>query len=817
MPAEFSVVSSGVLNIYPEITDKKVYYVDSNADESGDGSSWANPFKTIDEAFIFAMNGDEIRVKKGDYYLSGTIKIAQGKRLSIYGGFAGDETNIADRNIEENNTTIHCNGLRCLENDGETILDGLIFTEGVSDIYKMGGGAIFNGSGSNTGIYNCIFTENSADRSGGAIHNGSDSTTRIDNCIFMGNIAKDLMGGGAIFNDSGSNTDISNSIFKENTSNYYGGAIYINPDSNTRIENSIFTKNSADSSGGAINAYNALSTIIINCTFFHNTSSQYGGAISSLSSDYNSSPGENSSNLYVYNSILWGDIPDEVPGSGTPSITYSNIQGGFSGEGNIDADPLLSPDGTYAPILFSPCVDTGDPGTATDTDIYGRARPFGSGYDMGAVEYYPGESDGDSDGMQDTWEITHFGNKDRDGTLDYDDDGLSDLKEYLAGTDPKLKDTDGDGMPDSWEVQHNLNPLLNDADEDGDTDSYTNYEEYLFGSDPNLKNLTKDERSALISLYNSTNGDNWTINTGWKDGLLHEDGFAMPGTEGNWHGVIIGYSSRSLIMYEIKLSDNNLNGTIPADIGNLSGLAALYLDDNHLSGTIPPEIGNKEYLFGLNLNGNLLTGEIPPALSNFTHLDPLDMQYNALYAIDDALISLLNSSCADWEKTQTLAPVQVNVESVTETSAVIQWEPVSYTADEGGYKVSFSKTQGGPYTFFGLTENKLDTRMTVTGLESDTTYYFVVQTQTNPHANNQNIVVSEYSLDASATTLLNKGDMDGNNELTLKDAIMALKALSGYPLILENRKMEDADVNGDRKIGMQEVLYIMQHLSGLKD
>ena len=42
------------------------------------------------------------------------------------------------------------------------------------------------------------------------------------------------------------------------------------------------------------------------------------------------------------------------------------------------------------------------------------------------------------------------------------------------------------------------------------------------------------ERAALIALYNATNGDNWSINRGWKTPPLHSDGFAMPGTEDNW-------------------------------------------------------------------------------------------------------------------------------------------------------------------------------------------------------------------------------------------------------------------------------------------
>ena len=45
------------------------------------------------------------------------------------------------------------------------------------------------------------------------------------------------------------------------------------------------------------------------------------------------------------------------------------------------------------------------------------------------------------------------------------------------------------------------------------------------------------DRQVLIELYNATNGDNWTDNSGWKTPPLYGDGFALPGTEGTWHGI----------------------------------------------------------------------------------------------------------------------------------------------------------------------------------------------------------------------------------------------------------------------------------------
>lgn len=117
------------------------------------------------------------------------------------------------------------------------------------------------------------------------------------------------------------------------------------------------------------------------------------------------------------------------------------------------------------------------------------------------------DPDGDHDGMPDKWEATYFGNTSRDGTGDYDHDGLNDLQEYRSGTsptdtdsdddgltdglevnsygtNPTSKDTDGDAMPDGWEVQYGLNPIVNDATGDKDRDGFTNLQEYKAGTDP---------------------------------------------------------------------------------------------------------------------------------------------------------------------------------------------------------------------------------------------------------------------------------------------------------------------------------------------
>lgn len=100
------------------------------------------------------------------------------------------------------------------------------------------------------------------------------------------------------------------------------------------------------------------------------------------------------------------------------------------------------------------------------------------------VLYVVISDDADGDGMSDTWEWQRFGTVDRGADGDFDQDGLTDLKEFQSKTDPKKADTDGDGLPDGWEVLYGLKPLLNDANLDADLDGFKNIEEYRNGLNP---------------------------------------------------------------------------------------------------------------------------------------------------------------------------------------------------------------------------------------------------------------------------------------------------------------------------------------------
>ncbi len=205
----------------------------------------------------------------------------------------------------------------------------------------------------------------------------------------------------------------------------------------------------------------------------------------------------------------------------------------------------------------------------------------------------------------------------------------------------------------------------------------------------------------------------------------------------------------------MTLISNQLTGSIPGELGSLAELGSLVLARNHLTGSIPPELGNLAKLRGFNLSSNQLTGAIPPELGGLASLTDtgLELRWNALYTTDDALRAFLNSKQGggDWESTQTVGPENL-AEISFPRSVLVSWDPVHFTEEGGRYLLSFSGSSGGPYQLFGTTPDKFTSTLEVTGLIPATEYFFVVQSQTDPHSDNQNTVTSDFSLQLSGTT-----------------------------------------------------------------
>ncbi len=359
--------------------------------------------------------------------------------------------------------------------DTTAIVDGFTITagnaDGPQDYY---GGGMFIEAGSPT-VSNCTFTNNSATVNGGGMLNSSSSPT-VSNCMFSFNMANT---GGGMGNRDNSNPEIAKCAFIGNAANgnsiYHGGGGLRNLSSNPIVTNCSFIGNTGFAGGGMSNgsgvahssspvvtncifAGNAVATMgggmynrmesnptVTNCTFYANsTVFGGGGGMSNLISSptvtnctfyanlAGGAPGgggiSNSSSGVptLSNCIVWGNVaPDGSQIFGSPIVTYSDVEGGFSGTGNIDVDPVfVDPDGAdddpntfddndYRLAVGSPCIDAADntavpKGVAMDldgnprfvddpdTDDTGFGKP--PIVDMGAYEFQLQDPCADDDG-----------------------------------------------------------------------------------------------------------------------------------------------------------------------------------------------------------------------------------------------------------------------------------------------------------------------------------------------------------------------------------------------------------------------------------
>jgi predicted outer membrane repeat protein len=296
------------------------------------------------------------------------------------GGMHNDDAisvTVTDCTFKDNYAGYDGGGMYNYESDSIAVTNSL-FTGNYTE--SGNGGGMYN-EFSSPNITGCVFVSNEAFRSG-AIHNNYSSPL-IGNCTFTDNTA---FYGGAIHNNE-SSLSITKCIFRGNDAEH-GGAIYsmtanVSPREIT-FTNCIFNNNESTYAGGAIVAGYQISTYVTNCTFSGNLSGTDGGAI------YNAGL----SRLFITNCILWNSGKEIHDIASIPAtVKYSDVQGGWPGDGNIDADPLFVNAPTDVSLRAgSPCIDAGtdtsspEYGSVTD-DILGVARPQYRAYDMGAYEY----------------------------------------------------------------------------------------------------------------------------------------------------------------------------------------------------------------------------------------------------------------------------------------------------------------------------------------------------------------------------------------------------------------------------------------------
>ncbi|MCJ7695235.1 MAG: hypothetical protein MUO40_07380 [Anaerolineaceae bacterium] len=351
------------------------------------------------------------------------------------GGMINDNSSPTLTNVTFSaNSAKHGGGMRNSSNSSPT-LNNVTFS---ANSASYSGGGMSNSSNSSPTLTNVTFSGNTASDTAGGMANFYDSNPTLINVTFSGNSATTVAGGmrnyessptltnvtfsentsesgGGMFNYN-SSPSLINVTFSGNSATQVGGGMFTDYHSPTLI-NVTFSGNTASQGGGMYNYQ--CSPTLTNVTFSGNTAFHWGGGMDSdystltltnvtfvgNTADYDGIGGYYGGGMSNFNcsttltnAIFWGNTPDQIYGSAT--VTYSDIQGGRTGTGNINLDPLLGPladNGgftlTHALLTGSPTIDAGSPTTCPATDQRSFPRPIdgdGDGTprcDMGAYEY----------------------------------------------------------------------------------------------------------------------------------------------------------------------------------------------------------------------------------------------------------------------------------------------------------------------------------------------------------------------------------------------------------------------------------------------
>jgi len=412
--------STGAVCDIGSVTVSRPCYVKASATGANTGASWTDASTDLQ----LALNDSactQIWVAKGTYLPTSTSDRSASflvrRGVSLYGGFAGNESQINPRSAINQATlsgdigtsgVASDNSYHVVRLDGTTVAGTITTATNVIDGFMItGGNADGPAPGADSrgaGLY--------CDGSGG----GHECSPRLNNLDIVGNTSIDWAGGAFFDGEAGkSNPLLTNSTLRGNSAQYGGGLMCFGQSagiSSPTIGNVTFSGNTATVQGGAL--YNAAysngvsNPLLINVTFTGNATSGQGGAI------VNDVRAGGHSNPLLLNVILWGDqasvahgefhVENDGSGNFLQSIVTSIIQGGcpVGGEGCdnvINADPLLGPLANHGGL--TPTVVPGVTGSAFDTgedeacgddpinyvDQRGFARPFSQHCDIGAVEF----------------------------------------------------------------------------------------------------------------------------------------------------------------------------------------------------------------------------------------------------------------------------------------------------------------------------------------------------------------------------------------------------------------------------------------------
>jgi hypothetical protein len=307
-------------------------------------NTWFVPddFSTIQLGIDGSIDGDTVVVRDGTYFENINFN---GKAITL-SSERGPVHTIIDANQIGSVVTF---------NSGESqnsTLEGFSIRNGVGSIGTtlfgtpiLAGGGLFI-DGSSPSIRDCFIYNNvlSSSGSGGGVW-CFEASPQLDKCWIYGNSA--YSGGGMFAHGTSSAPVLNECLLVGNSGGIAGGGFRLSWGGSAVLNHCTFSLNSAGN-GGAIAVYMASGiTELNNCILWENQGQ-------------------------------WGPEIDVYSGSVT--VTYSNIKGGFIGTGNIDLDPqFVDPVNNFDLQSSSPCIDAGDPASAPDSD--------GTRTDMGAAYF----------------------------------------------------------------------------------------------------------------------------------------------------------------------------------------------------------------------------------------------------------------------------------------------------------------------------------------------------------------------------------------------------------------------------------------------
>ncbi|MBT3232959.1 MAG: T9SS type A sorting domain-containing protein, partial [Calditrichaeota bacterium] len=241
-------------------------------------------------------------------------------------------------------------------------------------------------------ISNSTISNNSSQRDAGGIWCGENTISTFDNLIITDNdCSRD---GGGIYYINHSEASLSNSHISGNVAGAQGGGLFLSCWENEDGILSLHNCEIYENTGRSVIYFAYASVQIDHVTLHHNISHHQIINLTNSECVFNNCTVSDSrtgwfivqaecstviQNSIVYNNDIWGLFPEQGE---LAEITFSNIQGGFEGEGNIDADPQFvdAENGDYQLTEDSPCIDVGNPDSDPDPD--------GTRVDMGVYYFH---------------------------------------------------------------------------------------------------------------------------------------------------------------------------------------------------------------------------------------------------------------------------------------------------------------------------------------------------------------------------------------------------------------------------------------------